>query len=124
MPDTPTPSVNGQVLSVPALQASMSMLSLAPAASTVDDVPRCLADAPWSMAIAGSFCLFCENGVGGDPLATRTSSWAVALGASTARVNNPASKARAAERQRMGTPPCSELPTTVLYGTVQRKLRS
>ena len=33
-PETPTPPVNGQVLSGPALQASMSMLSLAPAART------------------------------------------------------------------------------------------
>ena len=32
MPDTPTPSVKGQVVGSPALQASMSMLSLAPAA--------------------------------------------------------------------------------------------
>jgi hypothetical protein len=34
IPDAPTPSVNGHVLSVPALQASMSMLSFAPAART------------------------------------------------------------------------------------------
>ena len=34
MPETPTPGVNGQSLSGPALQASMSMLSLAPAART------------------------------------------------------------------------------------------
>ena len=49
--------MNGQSLSGPALQASMSMLSLAPAAST----------AGWagSTATAGSFCLFCENGLVG-----------------------------------------------------------
>jgi len=64
-PETPTPSVNGQVLSVPALQASMSILSLAPAASTVG----CLA----SIAMAGSFCLFCENGDVGLPTVTRVS---------------------------------------------------
>src|ERR687887_603438 len=65
MPETPTPPVNGQVLSGPELQASMSMLSLAPAASTDGSVG--------SIAIAGSFCLFCENGVGGLPALTRTS---------------------------------------------------
>src|SRR5215216_1398252 len=64
MPDTPTPSVNGQSLSGPALHASMSMLSLDPAASTVG--------LRWSTTTAGSFCLFCENGVAGLPLLTRT----------------------------------------------------
>lgn len=49
MPDPPTPSVNGQVVSSPALQASWSMLSFAPATTTLG----------WfgSMATAGSFCL-------------------------------------------------------------------
>ncbi len=67
--------MNGQSLSGPALQASMSMLSLAPAARTVE----------WlgSTATAGSFCLFCENGLGGLPAFTRTS-WAAAGTASTA----------------------------------------
>ena len=35
MPETPTPLVNGQVVSFPALQASMSMLSFAPDARTL-----------------------------------------------------------------------------------------
>ena len=34
MPETPTPLVNGQVVSFAALQASRSMLSFAPEAST------------------------------------------------------------------------------------------
>ena len=34
-PETPTPGVKGQVLSEPALHASMSISSLAPATSTV-----------------------------------------------------------------------------------------
>jgi hypothetical protein len=51
----PTPGVNGHVLSVPALHASMSISSFAPAAKMFG----------WfaSAASAGSFCLFCENGV-------------------------------------------------------------
>src|SRR6266511_1479946 len=59
------PGVKGQVLSVPALHASMSMLSFDPAART----------AGWlaSTASAGSFCLFCENGVDGLPTETRVS---------------------------------------------------
>src|SRR5215207_8248523 len=74
MPDTPTPGVNGQVLSAPALQSSMSMLSFAPAARTRLSLA--------STATAGSFCLFCENGPGGEPALTRTS--CAAAGAATA----------------------------------------
>src|SRR5229473_8708090 len=62
-PETPTPAVNGHVVSAPALHASRSMLSFAPAARTVG--------LDWSIATAGSFCLFCENGV--DWLPTETS---------------------------------------------------
>src|SRR6266487_4386126 len=65
MPDTPTPSVNGQVLSVPALQASMSILSFAPAARTLGWLA--------SIATAGSFCLLAENGETGLPTVTRVS---------------------------------------------------
>src|SRR5919198_5015730 len=53
MPEPPTSGVNGQVLSVPALQASMSMLSFAPAATMFDWIGL--------MATAGSFCLFWEK---------------------------------------------------------------
>src|SRR5437016_8616976 len=65
MPETPTPAVNGHVLSAPALQASRSMLSFAPAARTFGW--------NWSTATAGSFCLFCENGVDGLPTVTSDS---------------------------------------------------
>src|SRR4051794_10987828 len=58
-PDTPTPSVNGQSLSGPALQASMSMLSLAPAASI------CTAPGRGSTATAGSFLLVGREGARG-----------------------------------------------------------
>src|SRR5438067_4106445 len=63
MPDTPTPFVKGQVVSLAALQASMSTSSLAPAAS----MSLLLA----STARAGSFCLFSENGVVWLPVVTR-----------------------------------------------------
>src|SRR5438874_10675390 len=65
MPETPTPGVNGHELSVPALHASMSTSSLAPAASTLGWLA--------STARAGSFCLFCENGPVGLPTVTRVS---------------------------------------------------
>jgi len=63
MPETPTPFVNGHVVSSPELHASMSMLSFAPAART----------AGWFASIAtdGSFCLFSENGDTGLPVLTR-----------------------------------------------------
>src|SRR5919197_2135340 len=67
MPDPPTSGVNGQVLSVPALQASMSMLSFAPAATMSGSIGL--------MATVGSFCLFCENGVVGLPTVTNGSRW-------------------------------------------------
>src|SRR5579859_2464074 len=65
MPDTPMPGVNGHDVSLPALQASSSISSLEPAARIVGLFAL--------TAIAGSFCLFCENGVGGLPLLTSTS---------------------------------------------------
>src|SRR5579859_4144132 len=65
MPDTPIPGVNGHVVSLPALQASSSISSLEPAARIAGSFAL--------TAIAGSFCLFWENGVGGLPLLTSTS---------------------------------------------------
>ena len=53
MPDKPTPGVKGQVRSSPALHASRSMLSLAPAAR--------IAGLTGFTARPGSFCLFWEN---------------------------------------------------------------
>src|SRR6476661_11195836 len=65
MPEPPMPSVKGQVRSDPALQDSMSMLSLDPAARTFG--------CAWSTATAGSFCLFAEKGPDGLPTVTSTS---------------------------------------------------
>jgi len=62
MPEPPTPGVNGQVVSSPALQASSSMLSFAPAA-----IAPVRSTGFGLTAIAGSFCLFCENGDIGLP---------------------------------------------------------
>src|SRR5436190_6396429 len=59
------PGVNGHVVGSPALQASMSMLSLEPATRTFGLFA--------STASAGSFCLFCENGDGGLPTLTSVS---------------------------------------------------
>src|SRR5829696_9073512 len=83
MPETPTPGVNGQVVSSPALHASRSMLSLAPAAKTLGWF--------WSTATAGSFCLFWENGLVGLPTDTSVSPPWVAE--ATAGLTNPATKA-------------------------------
>ena len=52
MPEPPTFGVNGHVVSSPALQASMSMLSFAPATRTFGLTGL--------TASPGSFCLFCE----------------------------------------------------------------
>src|SRR5215218_608377 len=85
-PEPPTPSVNGQSVSGPALQASMSMLSLAPATTT----------SGWfaSIATAGSFCLFCENGPGGLPTDTSVSLPCTAkAGRATSAAHNTASPA-------------------------------
>src|SRR3954454_4793702 len=64
-PETPTPGVNGQVLSAPALHASMSTSSFEPATRTFGCNALCVS--------VGSFCLFCENGFVGLPFETRTS---------------------------------------------------
>src|SRR5215470_6404480 len=61
-PEEPTPGVNGHVVGSPALHASMSISSLAPA-TTSDGLCA-------SIATAGSFCLFCENGDDGLPTVT------------------------------------------------------
>ena len=78
MPEAPTPLVKGQVVGSPAAQASISMLSLAPAANTVGLLG--------STAIQGSFCLFCEKGVAGLPLATSVSPGLAATGNTIARM--------------------------------------
>src|SRR5436190_21486939 len=78
MPDTPTPVVNGHVVSLRLLQASMSTSSLTPAAAMLGMYGL--------TATAGSFCLFCENGDGGLPLVTRVSS-VVAVAPATPTAN-------------------------------------
>jgi len=81
-PEPLTPGVNGQVVSAPALQASSSMLSFAPATTTFG----------WagSMATAGSFCLFWENGAAGLPTLTSTEVSEVATAAGAAANPNAA----------------------------------
>src|SRR5215211_3612655 len=98
MPEPPTPGVNGQVVGSPALQASMSMLSLEPAAST----------SSWlaSIASAGSFCLFCENGLDGLPTETSRSP-----GAATAPGTDSASAAPTAPSSQRFLPMNTPLPT-------------
>src|SRR5215218_988206 len=87
MPEPPTPAVNGQVVGSPALQASMSMLSFDPAASTSSLLA--------SIASAGSFCLFCENGVDRFWLPTVTSrSPGAPTAPGTANANAAASTAK------------------------------
>src|SRR5215216_2415441 len=95
MPEVPTPGVNGQVVSSPALHASMSISSLAPAA-------RMLGWA-WSTATAGSFCLFWENGLVGLPTDTRVSPPWVAeattgMTRAATKATNPATKMCRPER--------------------------
>src|SRR5712692_370511 len=62
MPETPTPCVNGQLL--PA-QGARSISSFEPAAKMVGSLA--------ATASAGSFCLFCGNGVEGLPTVTSVS---------------------------------------------------
>src|SRR6266511_1728564 len=59
MPETPMPAVNGHVTSVRLLHASRSISSFTPAAAMVGTNGL--------TATAGSFCLFCGNGVDGLP---------------------------------------------------------
>src|SRR6476469_11108718 len=80
------PGVNGHVVSFPALYASRSMLSFAPAARMFG----------WfaSIATAGSFCLFCENGLVGLPMVTRVSGLNAAAGNAVDSTNNAVAKIR------------------------------
>ena len=85
----PTPAVNGQVVGLPALQASSSISSLAPAAAIDGSIGL--------TATAGSFCLFCENGDGGLPTVTFVSlpggvAAATATGISTATETSSAAR--------------------------------
>ena len=79
MPDKPTPGVNGQVRSSPALHASRSMLSFAPAAR--------IAGFTGFTARPGSFCLFWENSESLLPTVTSVDPPGV-IGAAWARVGS------------------------------------
>ncbi len=87
IPEPPTSVVNGQSLSGPALQASMSMLSLAPAATNHG--------CPGSIATAGSFCLFCEKIPSLLPTVTSVSPPWVAKAGTACSPANVASSSRA-----------------------------
>jgi hypothetical protein len=78
MPELPTPGVKGQVVSLPALQASMSISSFEPAARIFG----------WfaSTAKAGSFCLFCEKGLAGLPTLTSVSPGLAEAGSTVAKI--------------------------------------
>src|SRR5260370_4326738 len=101
-PDSPTPGVNGHVVGSPALHVSSSMLSLAPATTTDGSCA--------SIATAGSFCLFCENGVTGLPTVTSVPvSGGSATGAAApvpapATTRNNAAPAAAHLTVRIGSP--------------------
>src|SRR5918995_3046588 len=88
MPERPTPGVNGQVRSSPALQASMSMLSFAPAAR--------MSGLTGLTARPGSFCLFCENRVSTLPTVTSVEPPGVSGAASVAHGTSNVSIAAAA----------------------------
>src|SRR5689334_4565374 len=100
MPEVPTPAVNGQVVGSPALHASTSISSLAPAARMLGLLA--------STASPGSFCLFCANVVGGLELVTSDSVWA-ATGSEVPR------RARAAANGAMCDAMCQWAMTG--YGT-------
>ena len=75
----------------------MSMLSLEPAASTVGWLA--------SIATAGSFCLFAENGELGLPTVTSVSAlsaWALPIGATSSAATAPMTRTR--NRVRMHPP--------------------
>src|SRR6266699_3934921 len=82
MPETPIPGVNGQVVSAPALHASSSISSFEPAARMFGVFAF--------TASAGSFCLFCENGVGGLPTLTSVSRPTATTDIVVARANTAA----------------------------------
>src|SRR6059058_6322084 len=109
MPETPTPSVNGQVVGSPALHDSSSISSLAPDTTMFG----------WaaSIATAGSFCLFCENGVTGLPTLTRVSAGGDATAAPTPTVMT-ATVARMLKRtDLMSAPVCPAVPeSTAVVG--------
>src|ERR687888_705749 len=85
----PTPTVNGQVTSLRLLQASRSTSSFTPAAAIDGSIGF--------TATAGSFCLFCGNGVDGLPTVTSVSDpLGVAAATPTTAASAPSATAIAA----------------------------
>jgi hypothetical protein len=96
-PVTPTSVVNGQVVGSPALHASRSMLSLAPAAR--------ISGLDGSMATVGSFCLFCEKIRSLLPTVTSVSCNGVAASPGSAMRASSAPRAGMTSRREIRMPP-------------------
>ena len=92
MPVTPTPGVKGQVLSLPALQFSRSMLSLAPATRRFS--------CRGLMATAGSFCLLPLKKSSTEPTVTSVSVAAAAGNVEKASVATTAMAVNAVREDR------------------------
>ncbi len=78
------PRVNGHLAGSPALQASSSTSSFEPATTTLGELA--------SIAMAGSFCLFWENGLVELPFVTRTSPPEAEAGAASSKASAAANK--------------------------------
>src|ERR671933_1014588 len=103
MPEVPTPGVNGQVTSLRLLHASRSISSLAPAAAMLGSIGF--------TATAGSFCLFCGNGVDGLPTVTSVSEpFGVAAATPTTSASAPSAAAIVARNLFMLSPSLDEAP--------------
>src|ERR671936_1908504 len=95
------PAVKGHVLSFRLLQASMSTSSFTPAAAIDGSIGF--------TATAGSFCLFCENGVDGLPTVTSVSEpLGVAPTTPTTSASAPSAAANAARSLCMLSPSLDE----------------
>src|ERR671924_1572452 len=92
------PGVNGHVTSLRLLQASRSTSSLAPAAAIDGSIGF--------TATAGSFCLFCGNGVDGLPTVTSVSEpLGVAAATPTTSASAPSAATVAVTSFLMNAPP-------------------
>src|SRR5205085_4536985 len=98
----------------------MSMFSLTPATTTLGWLA--------SIATAGSFCLFCENGPGGLPLVTRASPGAAIAGVA-ANSSRPAARAATNAPFRMSKPPnrddtvaIQHRPAAVMFATAEDEI--
>src|SRR5512140_1793033 len=107
MPEVPTPGVKGQVLSAAGLQPSMSISSLEPAARMLGWLA--------STARAGSFCLFCEKGVGGLPKETSVSGLKARAGATPTRVRSRTNANAKADRRLSCIPVTPDVNSDLTY---------